>query len=357
MDGLLNVKLSTVAAEMSGAMNALEVRLDTRIQQVEQRRRDNNEMATRMDDAERIRKLEMAEKQEPEAAPSPELQTAASSMWLPTAVVIGTWAYETPASTQRDEAATLLKALTGLDYVVEAPQRASIVKVVCEDPKMASQARFRLRKALAANPGANKWCSLERNPDTSDRRRHLKCCSDRLRQETGVECTTRCSTGEVTVGDAAGLRMLHGGSALSRELAGAHERSEVGGGTLAPPPLKRPRPRECRGGGWGRAYRRQHITQHRHSTRQGLRQGEPSRPACREPEAKKARSATGANLKTEHAEGSRPGDQQREESDNAPQCMRAPRRTAVESGPHEIGRTLGVESPGKPLSGRYPRET
>lgn len=102
---------------------ALETRLDAKLQgQVEERRREGSELASKMNDVvDRSRKLELAEKAKKEQH-SAEARGTGDSSWLPTAVIVGAWPFETPPEVWLKESEPLVTVLSGLEFILEPPR-------------------------------------------------------------------------------------------------------------------------------------------------------------------------------------------------------------------------------------------
>lgn len=132
-------------------------------------------------------------------------------------MIVGAWPFDTPAETRVRESEPLVTALSGMEFILKAAARSSIVKVVCCDPRAASQAHFRLRKALASSPGTKMWASLERDPAMAARRHHLRQCGERLAAGWKVEVATQYDSAEILVWDVPVLRMAGDGSVATTE--------------------------------------------------------------------------------------------------------------------------------------------
>lgn len=97
------------------------------------------------------------------------------------AIVIGTWPSGTEAEHRRRESQPLLASLSGMECVLIAPARSSIVTLEFGGPH---------------DPTMNKWRGLERDRDIVAKRRHLRRAEERLQLDWQLEAAARYNTAE-----------------------------------------------------------------------------------------------------------------------------------------------------------------
>lgn len=95
--------------------------------------------------------------------------------------------------------------------------KSSIMKIIFENNRNAATGQFVMRKCLSANPAADKWCGLERDPEVAATRKHLKRCEDKLQRERNIAVAVRCNTSGVCVDEVPVLRMNGDGAVEATE--------------------------------------------------------------------------------------------------------------------------------------------
>lgn len=179
---------------------------------VEKERCDMTRMSNAIEElAQRVVGLEGATTQEP---------AVHRSSWVVLAIVIGTWPFGTEPEQRRREALPILASPTGMEYVLVAPERSSIVKVEVEGPHAAGAAQL---KGLASTPTMNKWCGLERDPDIAAKQGHSSAALVKVPRHHVLACGAGKGT-KPTVQRAAGSRRYFSRRALHNRGSAATER-------------------------------------------------------------------------------------------------------------------------------------